>query len=256
WDLTEQLPAVGANLGIESVEWVPDDALAGRLYDDRGKAPYNPADYSGHGDGLFFVALEDNGHVYAFALTVDGSATQVAEIEPGLPGVMGLDYDSALGVLWAVCDDGCQGRSAQITLNGTAQPGIAHFARPAGLPDINDEGFATAPAALSIDGQRPVWWFADGFAQEALHVGTLPGGTDAEQPGGEAPGEPGGETPGQPDGGDFTPLPGAGAPNMDSADGAGSLAATGAVPPYATVAVALLLAAAGVLALTRGRRKA
>lgn len=190
WDLTEKLPAVGANLGIESVEWIPDSALTGKLFDDRTQAPYQPADYAGHGNGLFFVALEDNGHVYAFALAADGSATQVAEIAPGLAGVMGLDYDSVLGVLWAVCDDGCQGRSAQITLNGTAQPGIAHFARPAGLADINNEGFATAPASLSIDGQRPVWWFADGFAKEALHVGTLPGGTDSG-----TPGEPGGVSP-------------------------------------------------------------
>lgn len=208
WDLTQLLPAVGANLGIEAVEWVPDSALAGKLFDDRTNAPYVPADYAGHGDGLFFVAMEDNGHVYAFALAADGSATQVAEIAPGLAGVMGLDYDSALGVLWAVCDDGCQGRSAQITLNGTAQPTIAHFARPAALADINNEGFATAPASLSIDGNRPVWWFADGFAKEALHVGTLPGGTDAEQPG-----EPGGENPGEPGGQpgpSVEPLPGTG----------------------------------------------
>ncbi len=88
---------------------------------------------------------------------------------------MALDYDSVRKTLWAVCDDGCQGRSAEITLNGTAQPGTAHYARPAGMPDINNEGFATAPASLSVDGQRPVWWFADGFASEALRTGTLPG---------------------------------------------------------------------------------
>ncbi|MBT2474849.1 lamin tail domain-containing protein, partial [Microbacterium sp. ISL-103] len=193
WDLTSLLPAVGANLGMEAVQWVPDTALDGALFDVNTGAAYDSKDYAGHGDGLFFVAVEDNGHVYAFALAADGGATLVSEIAPGLPGVMALDYDSVLDVLWAVCDDGCQGRSAQITLNGTAQPGIAHFARPAGMPDINNEGFATAPASLSVDGQRPVWWFADGFASEALRVGTLPGGT------GENPGNPGAETP---------PLPG------------------------------------------------
>ena len=103
---------------------------------------------------------------------------------------MGLDYDTVRNTLWAVCDDGCQGRSAEITLNGTAKPGIAHYARPAGMPDINNEGFATAPASLSVDGQRPVWWFADGFASEALRVGTLPG-VDSENPGGETPPLPG-----------------------------------------------------------------
>ena len=185
WDLTALLPAVGANLGMEAVQWVPDSALAGKLFDDNTRTSYDPADYAGHGGGLFFVAVEDNGHVYAFALAANGSATLVSEIAPGLAGVMALDWDTVRNTLWAVCDDGCQGRSAEITLNGTAQPGIAHYARPAGMPDINNEGFATAPASLSVDGQRPVWWFADGYASQALRTGTLPGVAD---PGGENPG--------------------------------------------------------------------
>lgn len=201
WDLTALLPAVGANLGMEAVQWVPDTALAGKLFDDNTGAAYDPADYAGHGDGLFFVAVEDNGHVYGFALGADGTAALVSEIAPGLAGVMALDYDSLRNTLWAVCDDGCQGRSAEITLNGTAEPDIAHYARPAGMPDINNEGFATAPASLSVDGQRPVWWFADGFASEALRTGTLPG-VDGENPGEN----PGGENPG----GVTPPLPGTG----------------------------------------------
>ncbi|MFD5213375.1 lamin tail domain-containing protein [Microbacterium sp. NPDC058345] len=252
WDLTDLLPAVGANLGIEAVEWVPDDVLAGALFDQTRNAAYRPADHPGHGDGLFFVAVEDGGHVFAFALGADGSATQVAEIAPGLAGVMGLDYDSVLDVLWAVCDDGCQGRSAQITLNGAAAPGIAHFARPTGMPDVNNEGFATAPASLSQDGARPVWWFADGFASEALRAGTLPSAT-GEQPGGEQPGgeQPGGEQPGgeQP-GNDDPARPGAERPDAAG----GSLAATGSALPYAAVVSALLLLGAGAFAVARRRR--
>ncbi|WP_341975639.1 lamin tail domain-containing protein [Microbacterium sp. LWO13-1.2] len=239
WDLTALLPAVGANLGMEAVEWVPDAALAGVLFDDNTGAAYDPADYAGRGGGLFFVAIEDNGHVYAFALGTDGSATLVSEIAPGLAGVMALDYDSVRDVLWAVCDDGCQGRSAEITLNGTAQPGLAHFERPAGMPDINNEGFATAPASLSVDGQRPVWWFADGFASEALRTGTLPG-VDGENPGGE---NPGGETPTGPGAGS----PGTGTPG-------GGLAATGSEAPVAAIALALMLLLAGA-AIARRRSR-
>jgi hypothetical protein len=217
WDLTALLPAVGANLGMEAVQWVPDTALDGELFDVNTGAAYDSTDYAGHGDGLFFVAVEDNGHVYAFALAADGGATLVSEIAPGLPGVMALDYDSVLDVLWAVCDDGCHGQSAQITLNGTDKPGIAHFARPTSLPDINNEGFATGPASLAVDGQRSVWWFADGFASEALRTGTLPfevaenpggenpgGENPGETPGGEQPGgeQPGGENPGEQPGGE------------------------------------------------------
>nr|WP_201469100.1 lamin tail domain-containing protein [Microbacterium hydrocarbonoxydans] len=197
WDLTALLPAVGANLGMEAVQWVPDTALDGELFDVNTGAAYEPTDYAGHGDGLFFVAVEDNGHVYAFALAADGGATLVSEIVPGLPGVMALDYDSVLDVLWAVCDDGCHGQSAQITLNGSDAPGISHFARPGSMPDINNEGFATGPASLAVDGQRPVWWFADGFAAEALRAGTLPF-VPGENPGTENPGteNPGTENPG------------------------------------------------------------
>ncbi|MFY9714580.1 MAG: esterase-like activity of phytase family protein, partial [Microbacterium sp.] len=236
WDLTALLPAVGANLGMEAVEWVPDAALAGALFDDSTGAAYAPSDYADHGGGLFFVAIEDNGHVYAFALGADGGANLVSEIVPGLTGVMALDYDSVRGVLWAVCDDGCQGRSAEITLNGSAQPGLAHHERPGGMPDINNEGFATAPASLSVDGQRPVWWFADGFASEALRTGTLPG-VDGGTPGDGSP-----------------TLPGTGSPGAGSPDG--GLAATGSEAPGAVVALALLLLLAGAAIVSRRRRSA
>lgn len=231
WNLTALLPDVGANLGMEAVQWVPDSALAGKLFDDNTGAAYDPASYAGHDGGLFFVALEDNGHVYAFALNADGGATLVSEIAPGLAGVMALDYDSVRGVLWAVCDDGCDGRSAEITLNGTAQPGIAQHERPAGMPNINNEGFATAPASLSVDGQRPVWWFADGFPSEALRVGTLPG-VDAETPGVTEP------------------------PTTGGGGGDGDLATTGSELPVAAVALGLMLLLAGGLAVRQRRRTA
>lgn len=250
WDLTALLPAVGANLGMEAVQWVPDSALEGALFDVNSGSAYDPADYAGHGDGLFFVAVEDNGHVYAFALGADGQATLVSEIAPGLAGVMALDYDSVLDVLWAVCDDGCQGQSAQITLNGTARPGLAHFARPAGMPDINNEGFATAPASLSVDGERPVWWFADGFASEALRVGTLPGVT-GENPGenpGESPGESPGENPGE--------IPGENPGDDTRVTDPSGLATTGSDAPVAMIALALMLVIAGALIARRRRHSA
>ncbi|MFK4759396.1 lamin tail domain-containing protein [Microbacterium sp. ZW T5_45] len=240
WDLTALLPAVGANLGIEAVQWVPDTALEGALFDVNTGAPYSASGYAGHGDGLFFVAVEDNGHVYAFALGADGVPTLVSEVAPGLAGVMALDYDSVLDVLWAVCDDGCQGRSAQITLNGTATPGLAHFARPAGMPDINNEGFATAPATLAVDGERPVWWFADGFASESLRTGTLPAAVT------ETPGEGTGEQPG-------VEAPGTIDPSANDGSGStqGALAATGAEIPAIAVLLAVALLIAGLLVVRR-----
>ena len=172
WDLTASLPQVSANTGIEAVEWVSDAELAGALWDATTGAPYDPTTHPGHGDGLFFVAVEDNGGVYAYALHADGSSTQVASLDPQLGGVMALDWDAELGLLWALCDDGCSGTGAQITLDGTQAAAVAHLARPEGLPNTNNEGFATS--TLCVDGQRPVWWFTDGVQPGALRSGFLP----------------------------------------------------------------------------------
>ena len=265
WDITSLLPAVGANLGIEAVEWVADSALTGMLFDQNTNATYDPANYAGHGNGLFFVAVEDGGGVFAFALRADGTKTLIAEIDAGLPGVMALDYDTVLDVLWAVCDDGCAGTSAQIALNGSATPAIAHFARPATLPNVNNEGFATAPAALSTPapaaagmstralavpaaaGERAAWWFADGINPGALHTGTLPaavtpgGPTDPTTPADPAdPNLPGGEGTALPEGGIGTPP--------------GELATTGSEAPNGAIALALMFLVFGAAALVVRRR--
>lgn len=267
WDLTASLPQVAANTGLEAVEWVPDAALDGLLVDANTSAPYDPAAYPGHGDGLFFVAVEDNGVVYAYALNADGTSKQVAAIDPGLGGVMALDYDTVLDRLWALCDNGCEGRGAGITFTGAA-PTIELFARPAGMPNLNNEGFATAPASLSTvaDAEaadapplarvsvaadapataRPAWWFADGEQPAALRAGTVPGAVPGGEPGGQ-PGTPGGGN-------------GTGGSQAGSGSGsAGALASTGVDSTlltfgmFAAVAVAL---GAAMLLLARRRQRA
>ena len=97
WNLTADLPAVGANLGIEAITWIPDAFLISRGFIDQTRGPsivYNPADYPNHGAGLFFVGLEANGMVYAYALDhVGGGFIRVATIATGLAGVMDLQFD-------------------------------------------------------------------------------------------------------------------------------------------------------------------
>ncbi|KAA9135550.1 lamin tail domain-containing protein, partial [Microbacterium caowuchunii] len=227
WDLTGLLPAVGANLGVEAVEWIPDTVLAGALFDDTSGAVYDPARYPGHGDGLFFVGVEDTGGVYAFALNADGSAALVATIDPGLAGVMALDHDSVLGVLWAVCDDGCGGTAAQIVLNGTDRPEISLVARPGEMPNVNNEGFATAPASLTRDGQRPAWWFQDGVTSGSLRMGGLTAADVVDPADPAVPGVPAapGTTPPVTDAGATIPV-------------AEGLAATGRSPAGALAALA------------------
>lgn len=280
WDVTSILPAVGANLGIEAVEWVADADLAGKLFDENSGAPYDPAGYPGHGDGLFFVAVEDGGQVFALALNDDGTSQRVAELKPRLAGVMALDWDTVRGGLWTVCDDGCSGAAAFFTLDGTQTPAVTHYARPEGLPNTNNEGFATSPAvpalapaersaadraAAAATAERPAWWFTDGAKVGALRAGTL--FTDVKtDPGTENPGteNPGTETPGTETPGAETPTgtaPGAGTNGAggSGAGGSGSeLAATGAAPSgpgLGVLALAVLVAGGGLLAFARLRRQ-
>ena len=117
------------------------------------------------------MAVEDNGGVHAYALNSDGSLDQVGSVLPGLGGVMALDYDETLGVLWAMCDDGCSGTGAQIAFDGTNEPTVRLIDRPTGLPDTNNEGFATS--TLCVVGERSAWWFTDGVRPGALRRGAL-----------------------------------------------------------------------------------
>ena len=118
WNLTADLPVLGANLGAEGLAWLPDSYLVAHNFFDEGKGhTYNPADYPTHGTGIFFVGLEANGLIYAYALNADGSYARVATIVTGFGAVMDLQFDRDRGDFWAVCDNTCQGRTELLTIN-------------------------------------------------------------------------------------------------------------------------------------------
>jgi len=158
---------VGANLGLEAITWIPDTFLVGGGFADQSKGAnvaYNPADYPDHGTGLFFVGVEANGAIYAYALNhTNGSFTRISTFASGFVGVMDLHFDSELSLLLAVCDDTCQGQSAVMQL----QPGTGTFgvmkvvSRPASMPNLNNEGFTVTPLAECAAGQRPAFWADD-----------------------------------------------------------------------------------------------
>ena len=84
WDLTADLPPVGANLGLEAITWVPDAYLVtNNFYDDAAAHTYNPADYPNHGSGLFFVGVEGGGAIHAYALDLSGSGFTRGPRGPG-----------------------------------------------------------------------------------------------------------------------------------------------------------------------------
>jgi hypothetical protein len=178
WNLTADLPTVGANEGLEAIAWVPDEVLvADGLLDESTNAAYNPANYDNHAGGLFFVGVEKGGAIYAYALNqANGDYHRVATIASGFPGVMELEFEAESGSLWAICDDGCDGRSAVLDI---AQQGASDgrfvvstvFERPASMPNLNNEGFAIAPQSECVAGAKAVFWAddanTDGFAIRA-----------------------------------------------------------------------------------------
>lgn len=172
WNLASDFPGLGANAGLEGITWVPDaDLVADGFRDERTGAIYDPADYSGHGDGLFFVGVEGTASVYAYALASDGSFDRVATIATSFALVADVQYDR--GLLWVVCDEACDGRTATYEVDGTGVFAPTHvYARPAGMTNVANEGFAIA--STCVDGHAQTFYAddadTDGFS---LRAGTL-----------------------------------------------------------------------------------
>jgi hypothetical protein len=163
WNLTADLPPVGANLGLEGITFVSDAfLLANGFLDERTNAAYTPAAYPGHGAGLFFIGVEGTGAVYAYALIDDGTFFKIATIVSGFPGVMDLSFDADTGNLWAVCDDTCGGQSAVLQVDGSGGfTVVATVNRPSTMPNLNNEGFTLAPLTECNADQRAVYWSDD-----------------------------------------------------------------------------------------------
>jgi hypothetical protein len=185
WNLTASLPAVGANLGIEAITWIPDSALvAAGFIDELTDAAYDPASYPTHGSGLFVVGLESQSELYFYALGSDGSIAQVAVVDTELAGVMGLEYDREVGYLWAHCDNTCGNTAVVLSLVPVVvAPATARFerraifTRPATLPNINNEGIAIGPESECVAMKKPFYWLEDGTTDgHVLRTGTIPCG--------------------------------------------------------------------------------
>jgi len=163
WNLTADLPAVGANLGLEGITWIPDaNLVALGLVDDSAALPYDPARYPNHGTGIFFVGVEATGMIYAYALDHSGGAFhRIASITSGQPAVMDLSFDRELGYLWAYCDNTC-GNKASILTATAGHFQLARFVdHPSTLGDFNNEGIAFAPLSECVAGQRSFFWSDD-----------------------------------------------------------------------------------------------
>jgi len=170
WNLTAQLPVAGANLGFETITWVPDSYLVASGFRDAllGEA-YDPADYPDHGAGLFVLGVEGTGILHVVALDhVTDEAHVLSTVPSGHIGVMSLEFDRDSQALWAGCDDTCGNEATVLAVDQTdGSPTLgqfvvkARFDFPAGLPNSNNEGFAMASEAECSGGMKSVFWADD-----------------------------------------------------------------------------------------------
>ena len=118
--LAELVGQVGANGGLEAIEYLPEAW-----------------------GGTFAVGVEGTGKVHFVHLGAGGAVTELQAYTSPFQGVMALDYDEVDGTLRVLCDEVCEGRSIEMTFNetGFVTDGTL-YARPAGMANIANEGFA------------------------------------------------------------------------------------------------------------------
>jgi hypothetical protein len=174
WNLTTDLPPVGANLGFEGITWIPDSAL-NAFADASTGSTYDPNRYGAHTGGVFFVGVEGTGMIHGYVLQDSGTFTRVATISSGMTSVMELQWEPQTSRLWVMCDDTCNGqhRTMKINASGTFAT-TAVYNRPSGLPNYNNEGFSIAGADECVSGTKPVYWSDDSNdSGHALRKGTI-----------------------------------------------------------------------------------
>jgi lamin tail-like protein/phytase-like protein len=177
WNLTDKIPAAGANLGLEGVAFVPDSYLtANGFVDQSTSTAYSPATYPNHGSGLYVVAVEDTGDLIAFALDSDGTTShKVATIDSGFEHLADVSFDPERQRLWAVTDDTHDGKTSQLTIDGSGTFVVdTAYDRPAAMPNLNNEGLAIAPQSTCVAGKKEVVWSDDGDTDgHSLRRGTI-----------------------------------------------------------------------------------
>lgn len=168
WELGG-MPEVEPNDGPEAISWLPDSYLTRNGFQDSSGKTYDPADYPGHGGGLFFVGLEATGEVYVYALQGTG-AKLLTRFTSGQPQVMDLEFDGSR--LWSICDNHCGGRTTTLSISSGRFRVTATYDRPAKLPNVNLEGFAISPRC--VNGKKVVLWADDdNTSGHALRSGSL-----------------------------------------------------------------------------------
>lgn len=182
WNLTEVTGALGANAGVEAIEWISDeDATALGVRGPDGA--YDPAGYGEHFGGVFVAAVEQTGGLHVLVLEADGTITELQSTtaSAAVPVVMGLDWRAGGNQLWALCDEACDNRSSTFAfVDGTLAWQTDHAA-PVGMnPSFTNEGIAMLWCEADAAAVPTVLWISD-TAHDGVSLRTALG-DECEQP--------------------------------------------------------------------------
>lgn len=141
YDFSELTGRIGANAGLEAVEYIPETL-----------------------GGVFAVGVEATGSVYFVQLGENGEMNDLQAFESPFQGVMALDYEETTGILRVVCDEVCEGRSLEMTFDGEqfVTDGTL-YARSSALDNYAYEGYASitktieCPSGGTVEQTRFLW---------------------------------------------------------------------------------------------------
>jgi len=158
WEIDDELPTDGKS-GPEGITFIPDTWLESSGFVDNDGDLYKKSRYDL--GGLFLVAHQNGGGLYAFDLASSGAFHFVGEYETEKSESSGLAFDRSTGILYIshnVGDNSLETTNLSSTVNDGHREfvSLAVFEAP---NDSNLEGFAIKPAINEDNTLNDVWAF-------------------------------------------------------------------------------------------------
>lgn len=177
WNLTDITGTLGANAGLEGIEWISDAEAAELGVRDADGERYDPAAYGEHFGGVFVVAVEQTGALHLVVLQADGAAHQLqsAQASESVPVIMGLDWRTGGNELWALCDEACENRHSTFAFEDGALTWQEDFHAPDGMnTSFTNEGLAIDWCEVNPTLTPTVLWISD-TAHDGVSLRIAPG---------------------------------------------------------------------------------
>ena len=161
WELEDALPSSGdkGKDGPEGITFIPDAWLAASGFVDGDGDAYAASQYDA--GGIFLVAHQNGGGLYAFDLKDDGSFHFIGQYDTASSESSGLAFDRSTGILYI--SHNVDGNTLETSnLQSAASDGHRKLTNTTEFNAPNDsnlEGFAIKPAINDDNTPNDVWAF-------------------------------------------------------------------------------------------------